>query len=305
MIVTAVLAEVTPAGHGVVSRKARGHLAERLGDSKALLSHGNVGLGEAWARALVLRGAGRTGAPPNPKTVDELLLAVSADDKTYLRALCQGHAEQQCWSAGETTFQADSDLVNTLCADLDKLSQKGVQLRGVRSKIVCSKRLNDALGEGKSRFSVDLHAMEELILGFREQAGEEVFAVCGKVGGFGSYSDAFGPLNGRLHSIVEEKRSVSRYYFPQLGEIGFVMDADDSDILVSLASLVGKYVREILMGKIAAYYNGAGLNVPDASGYHDPVTAAFVDQTALLRKKLLIKDECFERRSLGKQGASR
>ena len=88
-----------------------------------------------------------------------------------------------------------------------------------------------------------------------------------------------------------------------MGQIAFVMDADDGDILVSLASLVGKYLREALMAKVVAYYKGAGLELPDASGYHDPVTAAFVETTALLRKQRRIEDDCFERRSFAKMAA--
>ena len=40
-------------------------------------------------------------------------------------------------------------------------------------------------------------------------------------------------------------------------------------------------------------------DVPDASGYHDPVTTRFIDATALVRKREKIADECFLRRALG------
>lgn len=302
MIVTAVLAEVTPEGHAVAARKPRGKLGERLGDSKALVAHGDVALGEAWTRALVERGCGRPEIGAAPRTVDDLVHAVSADAREALRAPCQGEAERQCWAAGEAALTADPALVVTLKADLDRLAQKGVRVAAVRSKIVCVRRLNDALAEGRSRFTVDLHSMEELILGLREQAGAEVHAVCGKVGGFGKYGDAFGPLAGRLHSVIEERRASSRYYFPGVGELAFVMDADDADVLVSLASLVGKYLREALMGKIVAYYRAANAALPDASGYHDPVTGAFVEQTALLRRARRVEDDCFERRRRGDAG---
>ena len=298
MIVTAVLAEVTPEGHAVASRKPRGKMGERLGDSKALVAHGDVALGEAWTRALVERGCGRPEAGVAPGTVDELVRAVSADVPEVLRAPCRGEAERQCWSAGEQGLSAEVGLVETLKCDIDKLSNKGVRVLAVRSKIVCTKRLNDALGEGRSRFAVDLHCMEELILSLRAQAGSDVHAICGKVGGLGSYSDAFGPLNGRLHSVIEERRPSSRYYFPGIGEIAFLMDADDSDILVGMASLVGKYLREVLMDKIVQYHKAVVPDAPAASGYHDPVTAAFVEATALVRRDRGIPDGCFERRNM-------
>ena len=300
MIVTAVLAEATPEGHVAASRKARGKLGERLGDSKALVAHGDVALGEAWTRALVERGCGRPEAPRAPRTVDDLVHAVSFDPREVLRAPCPEGGVEHCWSGGDGALSADEAQVRTLHADLEKLESKGLRVIGVRSKIVCTKRLNDALAEGRSRFAVDLHAMEDLILGFRAAVDGDVHAICGKVGGLGNYEAAFGPLNGRLCSVIEEKRASSRYYFPGVGEIAFVMDADDGDLLVSLASLVGKYLREVLMAKIVAHYRAAGVEVPEASGYHDPVTARFVEATSLVRSARAFPDECFERRSLGK-----
>jgi hypothetical protein len=43
---------------------------------------------------------------------------------------------------------------------------------------------------------------------------------------------------------------------------------------------------------------GAGTELPDASGYHDPVTARFVEATRLTRRRSGLPDDCFERRSL-------
>ena len=63
------------------------------------------------------------------------------------------------------------------------------------------------------------------------------------------YSRFFGPLAGRLHVVLERRPSQSSYHFPGLGRVCFVRDADAHDPLVMLASLVGKYVRELLMRK--------------------------------------------------------
>ena len=67
--------------------------------------------------------------------------------------------------------------------------------------------------------------------------------------------------------------------------------------LVMLASLVGKWVRELFMGRIARHYpKGATTNDEERpSGYHDPVTDRFVRRTALVRRKRAIPDRCFER----------
>ena len=293
MIVTAVLAEVSDAGAKVVARKPRGQLAQRLGDSKGLVAHGDIALGEAWARAIAAR-AGLDASSP-----DALLHALFADTRSTLRAPCPSHIEAQCWSSEGEAFSADAALVATLAKDLARLADKGVDVRLARSVVLCTRRLNEAARMGKSRFVLDLHAMERLVLELREVAGREVVAVCGKVGGIGKYADFFGPLAGRLYVTLEEVRRRSAYHFPTLGELAFVQDADDQDLLVGLASLVGKWIREVTMARIVRHYRVAMPELPDASGYHDPVTERFVLATALARKKQRVDDDCFERVKMG------
>jgi hypothetical protein len=262
-----------------------------LGDSKALVAHGDVALGEAWARAIGAR-MGLSFAHP-----DELVHALSLDDRDAMRKPCPSHVTDQCWgSLDNETFSADAKLVATMADDLDRLASKGVEVLEARTLVVCTKKLNEARRNGLSRFDVDLHSMERIIVHAREQAEGDVHAICGKVGGYTRYSSAFGgPLEGRLHAVVEEGAPRSEYRFPGVGSIAFVRDADATDLMVAMASMVGKWMREVLMGRIVRYYAEEGKDPLDASGYHDPVTNRFVKATALLRKKKRVPDDCFER----------
>jgi ribonuclease HII len=289
LVVTAVIARVTEDGHGIASRRPKGALAKRLGDSKAMIAHGDVALGEAWARA-VGRRVGVAAASP-----DDLIHGLVLDSKSELRRLCPSHVEAQCWNAEGESFEADDKMVARIDADLTKLAAQGVDVVGLRTTVLCTRRINDARTEGRSRFDVDLHAMERIVLDARERHTGELEAVCGKVGGYARYSDAFGPLAGRLHAIVEEGAKRSAYSFPGLGTIAFVRDADQSHLLVAMASMVGKWIREIMMSRIVRHY-GYAADAPElASGYHDPVTDRFVDATALVRRKRKVPDTCFER----------
>jgi hypothetical protein len=203
--------------------------------------------------------------------------------------------EAQCWNSHREDFEAEDALVSKVRVDLEKLAQKGVDVIGVMTSVVCTKRLNEARRNGRSRFDVDLHAMERMILEARGRLVGELDVVCGKVGGYARYSDAFGPLAGRLHAIIEEGAALSAYRFPGLGTIAFVRDADARDLLVGMASMVGKWVREVMMGRIVRFY-GLGTETDlVASGYHDPVTDRFVQATALSRRRRLVPDDCFER----------
>jgi ribonuclease HII len=292
LIVTAAWARVDASGAKFMARGLPGHLRADLDDSKALVSCHNVSLGEAWARVVVERGTGQV-----PSSPEELLSLLCLEERTSLTSACPQGTKAQCWETSHEAFSATTEQLDRLKQHLDFLTERGIEVLGAKSEVVCTGRLNHLKSLGIHRFSADLHAMERLILHLRAQAKEPVFATCGKVGGIGKYEPFFGPLAGRLHLALEEGQALSHYRFPELGEIRFVRDADAIDALVMLASLIGKYLRELLMARISNFYavalNEAGLH---PSGYHDPVTAAFVKKTAATRRRLKIAPDCFERR---------
>src|SRR5215467_9831456 len=130
--------------------------------------------------------------------------------------------------------------------------------------------------------------MDRLVLDPRDRAWADLIATCGNVGGFDYYAAAFGSMNGRLHAVAEEGRARSEYFVPGVGTIAFVRDAEDKHLLVGMASLIGKWVRDLLMARIVRYHRG-----------HDPVTTRFVDATRLTRKRRGLPDDCFERKAWG------
>jgi ribonuclease HII len=298
LVVTAVVARTSGEGHARAEAKAKGAMRKRLGDSKKLVAHGDVALGEAWARAIAKRMGFRSGLD----RPEDVLRALSADSPEALRAPCPPDHAHQCWHADGEAFEADGELVAQVEGDLAKLEQQGVEVQRASFVVACTRRLNDGVARGLTRFHMDLHAMERLALEARAIAGRDVVATCGKVGGFGRYAPAFGPLGGRLHAVAEEGRARSEYHFPGVGRLAFVRDADEKHLLVSMASLVGKWAREVLMARIVRHYREDDPDLPAASGYHDPVTARFIAATELVRKARGIEGDCFERKALGGEG---
>ncbi len=267
------------------ARRLPRSLQSSLGDSKTLVSHHDVRLGEAWAREL---------GAPEASTPGELFERLSLEGTRSLKKPCPGHVEAQCWGMERESFEAPPALLRKVARHRAILRARGVTLVSVRTSVICTDSINRARGEGRNRFVVDLHAMEALVLALRREVATDVTAVCGKVGGIAGYSRFFGPLGGWLHNVLDEGPARSSYRFPGLGEIAFVRDADAKDPLVMLASLVGKYVRELFMARIAQHYP-APSDEPRPSGYHDPVTARFVTRTALVRKRRKVPERCFER----------
>ena len=220
-----------------------------------------------------------------------------------MRAPCPDHHRDLCWGDEDEHFTSSEPAVASCSKDLDRLSARGFAVKNVRVAVVCTKKLNEAVTAGLSRFDVDLHTMERLTLAARADAGEDVYALCGKVGGIDFYGDRFGPLAGRLYTVLVEGRGRSEYQMPGVGRLAFLRDADDTHLIIGLASLVGKWARDHLMRRIVRWHRSRspeGHDLPEASGYHDPVTTRFVSGTALLRKKLRVETSCFERTSLGR-----
>ncbi|MBX3126186.1 MAG: hypothetical protein KF718_05695 [Polyangiaceae bacterium] len=285
LVVTAVGARLDERGERTLSRRLPRSIAADLDDSKRLVSHSSFSLGEAWARAVV----------PEPSGPAELFAALSLESAQALTAPCPRHVEAQCWSPAGQAFGASEADVERLRSHLSKLEARGVCVTTIRTSVVCTKRLNEANDVGHHRFVADLHAMERLVLELRREAGVEILAICGKVGGIADYGSYFGPLSERLFAVLEQGRARSAYRFPGVGELHFVRDADASCPLVMLASLVGKWVRELLMERVARFYLDASAGDRLPSGYNDPVTKRFIAVTAPHRQQLAVPDTCFMR----------
>ncbi len=284
MIVTAVVARVDERGQRFLSRRLPSRLRQDLDDSKRLVAHNKIGLAEAWARALC--------HPAD--SPDQLFGSLSFEDQATLSAPCPKHASGQCWAPTRSGFVAEPEELTRVRSHVEYFRSRGVELVGAHCSVLCTKVLNGERRLGGNRFISDLHAMERLTLDVSKRMEQEVLAICGKVGGITDYSKFFGPLSGWLHAVLEVGRARSAYRFPGVGELHFVRDADAADPLVMLASLVGKYVRELLMGKISSFYE-AESSEATPSGYHDPVTRSFIARTDALRRKRRIPRACFLR----------
>jgi len=302
LIVTAIAARTRGKGERVVHTSPSAALSARIDDSKKLVSFSDSVLGEAWARAVSRASASSDASRGRESSPDALIHALSIDPRSTLQRPCPSDHREQCWGTEGEAFESEELQVARLSKDLDGLRKRGVDVLGAHVAIVCTERLNEGAARGVSRFQADLFAMERLILSARERYDAELDVTCGKVGGYNSYPAAFGPLGGRLYSTVEEGRARSAYRIAGLGQVAFVRDADAGHLLVALASLIGKWVRDFLTRRVTRYHRAHDPSLPEASGYHDPVTTRFVAASALKRKERGVPDVCFERGSVNREG---
>ncbi len=262
--------------------------ALRMGDSKRFGAFGRMGELEGLTLALAERAAGRP-----IRDADALLDALGLDGLPGLRAPCPGGATTaQCWTPLPLpAFGGDADEGR---ARLAKLEGRALRVRRVRTVWACAGTLNAAMEAGVGKLDVDLRLFERLLIDARTALGEPLDARCGMIGGLRRYAPRFHHLEGA--EVLSEVKGTSRYRVPGLGTLSFEVKADDRHLAVGLASMVGKVVREIAMHRIVAHYRAFDDTLRPASGYHDPVTRAFIVATAPHRRRLRIAPPCFERR---------
>jgi hypothetical protein len=211
-----------------------------------------------------------------------------------LRARCPEAASAQCWSA-RLPLPAFGGDVEAGRAALRRLARHEVRVLRARSTIACVSALREDIARLGSRTSVDLSLFERLVLDVRAAAGCDLDVVLGMVGGIRDYPRYFDKLSDRSFELLRRDDRVVRYHSPGLGTLSFEVDADSRHLPVALASMIGKYVRELAMERQNRFYAAHDADLPRASGYHDPVTSRFVDRSRTLRKRLGIVDSCFER----------
>ena len=261
-----------------------------IGDSKQTSAFGHMRVAEGLALAIMESLHGKL-----PRNVDELLDLLELDGSELLRAGCPDRSRAQCWSFEVSLPAFDGDVAEGR-AQLARLRKHGVHLHAARSIVTCAGRMNEQLRQLGSRSSVDLAMFERLVLAAASASGDaELEIVLGMVGGIRDYERYFSLLSPESVSDAQRTKQAVSYRVAGVGSLSFEIDADARHLPVALASMVGKYVRELGMERQNRFYAHHQPSLPQPSGYYDPVTRSFIEQSRRLRTRLGIVDDCFER----------
>ncbi|UJR80170.1 hypothetical protein [Sandaracinus amylolyticus] len=288
LVATAVTFELDARGYDP-ARVRRIATRAGIGDSKATSAFGEMAHAEGIALALVERACGRV-----VEDVDALLDAIALEPPEGMRAHCDESSRPHCWGAA-MPLPAFGGSIASGRALLARIERAGMKPVHARSAIACVRVYNRELARRGSKLCVDLELFERLLIDARAISEDDLLAICGMVGGIRRYSTYLARIDTTRLEVIEESRRRSIYRAPEVGELRFEVDCDALHPPVALASMLGKYVRELLVERQGRFYRGHEPALPIASGYHDPVTARFVEATTLLRRKLAIADDCFER----------
>jgi ribonuclease HII len=262
-----------------------------IDDSKNTAGFGQMRSAEALALAVCEQLQGKPAS-----CVDDLFGALLLDAPDVLRAPCPKRSRPQCWSAeiALPCFGGDLDEGRAM---LKALTSRKLRIVHARSAVACTGALNRCLRAGQSRVEVDLELMERLVLDARARTDAPLLAICGMVGGIRNYKDK---LRHFPTSALKERRGRDgslAFELEEVGHVRFEIDADARHLPVALASMIGKYVRELWMERQNRFYRGHDPALEDVSGYHDPVTRRFIAQSEKLRARLGVEDDCFVRKN--------
>lgn len=288
LVTTAVsfeLSRYSPARHATVGRELG------IDDSKATAGFGQMAQAEGLALALIEQLYGQP-----VQDVAALFECLLLDSPSSLQAPCPSSAKPQCWSVPLALPCFGGDLPAGR-AMLGGLQKRGLRPVHVRSALACTGSLNTRLRAGQSRVEVDLELMERLVLDARARVAEPVRAICGMVGGIRNYPARMRHFPRSGLTPVRASLGTLAYDVEGVGHVRFEIDADARHLPVALASMVGKYVRELWMARQNRFYRAHDERFDDVSGYHDPVTRRFIAASATLRISLGIDQECFIRHS--------
>ena len=232
--------------------------------------------------------------------------ATSLQLAQWLPDVCPGgvlNLQEECWYCGDTKLPVAMELPGiAVAANMFRKisSDNGVRWAAARSVIVCPPRFNALLERWGSKAIVLLVSLAELLQSVMQlQPAEPVHIFVDKHGGRNFYGDVLRQsLPGGTIEPVEQGEERSIYNIAGLDRectITFQTKADKDHFNVALASMLAKYLREVLMSEFNRFWKSHIPDLKPTAGY--PVDAArFINAIRPKMKELQIAEEALWRK---------
>jgi hypothetical protein len=267
----------------------------RIGDSKEVSGFQDMAKAEILIHALA-----RTVSEGPFSTADGFLRWIGLNP---FESLCPAPSHAPCFTRDWplplfAEPEGFADRVEELARELGTcFSNAGIPLLSLRSTIYCPFRYNAFFAHAPEakKSSLNFTAFEEVIRHFSEQFGEMALYLCGKVMNLKYYGKYFAFLSAFDVLWREETHLISQYRLAGLGDVRFIHDGDRLDLPISLASIAGKYVREIYVFRVNRFFQDAFPGLKPASGYNDRVTKRLIEKVKPRLSGLSVDPSCFLR----------
>ena len=235
-----------------------------------------------------------------------VLSFLSAAQSTFSHAagmlshLCPAESQElakEIWYHGRTalplacrreTIEPAAETLRQTC------SERNLCWGQVRAVVVCPSRFNDLVDHWDSKAAVLAIAMADLLRRHLAHNGEQPLSVVvDKHGGRNHYSALVQEAVG-AGLVLAREESASRSVYEVTGlnhamRLTFMPRADAGDLCVALASMVSKYLREVLMAEFNQFWQTHLPGLAPTAGY--PVDAVrFFADIEPVRRQLQVAD---------------
>ena len=202
-----------------------------------------------------------------PATITELLALLCPD--------CLERLSDYPWykGAGGCRIAADpADIALASAVLADDLTANGIKLLELKSCCLDVAYYNKMVGRVKNKARVLFTAASRLIKNaFDEFGGDELQVIVDRQGGRVRYRATLQRMFEDMElKILSESTAASSYELQADGKkmrLHFVVGADERFLPVSLASMVSKYLRELLVANINRYFAGFHKELRPTAGY--------------------------------------
>ena len=165
---------------------------------------------------------------------------------------------------------ADKEIASAVLAD--DLASNGIELLDLKSCCLDVAYYNKMVAVVKNKANVLFSATCSLIKGAYDNfAGDDLQIIVDRQGGRVHYRKNLQRMFGDMElKILRESPATSSYELQAGGKtmrVHFVVGADGRFMPVSLASMVSKYLRELLIGSINSYFAGFSDDLKPTAGY--------------------------------------
>ena len=240
------------------------HLSGRLliADSKKAYSR-SVGIGHLQRTVL----ASLACLGNRPETFDELL--------NLLCPKCAGRLANYPWYRGQLDcqFDGDSDDIDIAAKVFGRdLAANRMKLLNISSFCFDVGYYNEMVGKVKNKSSVLFTAVCQLIQNAKDSSnGQELQIVIDRQGGRTHYTQPLRRMFSQMDlTVLKENDKLSSYELKGSGKtvrLHFVVKADDNYLPVALASMTSKFLRELLIQRINAYFAAHCAELKPTAGY--------------------------------------
>jgi len=181
----------------------------------------------------------------------------------------------------------------------ETMASCGISCLGARTQLITEDVFNRRVRQTRNKAAVLLEAVLRLVQWGTQHAGDQdVHIFVDRLGGRVNYREVLmQAFPGRHLHVVEVGEGRSRYRLASQESdwlLEFVVHGDQRHLPVALASMLAKYVRELLMERFNAYWNERAPKLRPTAGYYSDAKRFLSDIAPLLEHET-IRTEDFVR----------